>query len=162
MTQRVSDTNWFNAVTQTAKIEDATVALSNGTDDSHFYMSLGYHDAKGIVDYSEMKRTTFRLNSDHTLFNDKFTVGENLILTQELQNQDNANAAGILNQALETQSIIPIRTTTGGYGGPAAGTTDHNQPVYLDESGRSDVSKFNKTTRSTAPSTSFGRELPTF
>jgi len=144
MTQPVSDTNWFNAVTQTAKIEDATLALSNGTDDSHFYMSLGYHDAKGIVDYSEMKRTTFRLNSDHTLFNDKFTVGENLILTQELQNQDNANAAGILNQALETQSIIPIRTTTGGYGGPAAGTTDHNQPVYLDESGRSDVSKFNK------------------
>src|ERR1700730_4195388 len=44
LTQPVSDTNWFNAVTQTAKIEDATVALSNGTDDSRFYMSLGYHD----------------------------------------------------------------------------------------------------------------------
>jgi len=67
-----------------------------------------------------------------------------LLLTQELQNQDNFNAAGILNQALETQSIIPIYNTTGGYGGPAAGTTDHNQPVYLDQSGKSDVSKFNK------------------
>jgi TonB-linked SusC/RagA family outer membrane protein len=144
LTQPVSDTNWFSAVTQPGRIQDTSVSLSNGTDDSHFYMSVGYHDAKGTVDYSEMKRTTFRLNSDHTLFNDRFTVGENLLLTQELQNQDNANAAGILNQALETQSIIPIYTTTGGYGGPAAGTTDHNQPVYLDQSGRSDVSKFNK------------------
>ncbi len=144
LTQPVSNTNWFGAVTQKARVEDTTVSLSNGTDDSHFYMSFGYHDAQGVVDYSEMKRTTFRLNSDHTLFNQMFTVGENLLLTQELQNQDNANAAGILNQALETQSIIPIYTTTGGYGGPAAGTTDHNQPVYLDQSGKNDVSKFNK------------------
>ena len=144
LTQPVSDTNWFGAVTQKAKVEDTTVSLSNSTDDSRFYMSFGYHDAQGVVDYSEMKRTTFRVNSDHTLFNQMFTVGENLLLTQELQNQDNANAAGILNQALETQSIIPIYTTTGGYGGPAAGTTDHNQPVYLDQSGKNDVSKFNK------------------
>jgi TonB-linked SusC/RagA family outer membrane protein len=144
LTQPVSDTNWFGAVTQKARVYDTTVSLSNSTDDSHFYMSVGYHDAQGVVDFSEMKRTTFRLNSDHTLFNQMFTVGENLLLTQELQNQDNANAAGILNQALETQSIIPIYTTTGGYGGPAAGTTDHNQPVYLDQSGKSDVSKFNK------------------
>ncbi len=144
LTQPVSNTNWFKAVTQVAKIEDSSIALSNGTDDSHFYMSFGYHDAEGTVDNSLMKRTTFRLNSDHVLFKDMVTIGENLLLTQELQNQDNANAAGILNQALETQSIIPIYTTTGGYGGPAAGTTDHNQPVYLDQSGAGDVSKFNK------------------
>ena len=144
LTQPVSNTNWFGAVTQKARIEDTTISLSNGTDDSHFYMSFGYHNAQGVVDYSQMKRTTFRLNSDHTLFNQMFTVGENLLLTQELQNQDNFNAAGILNQALETQSIIPIYNTIGGYGGPAAGTTDHNQPVYLDQSGKSDVSKFNK------------------
>jgi len=144
LTQPVSDTNWFNAVTQQAKIKETTVALSNATDDSHFYSSFGFHDAQGVVDFSEMKRTTFRINSDHSLYDGKLTLGENLLLQQELQNQDNANAAGILNQALETQSIIPIYNTAGGYGGPAAGTTDHNQPVYLDQSGRYDVSKFNK------------------
>ena len=144
LTQPVSNTNWFNAVTQQAKIRETTVALSNGTDDSHFYMSFGYHDAQGIVDFSEMKRTTFRINSDHSMYDGKFTLGENILLQQELQNQDNANAAGIMNQALETQSIIPIYAVGGGYGGPAAGTTDHNQPVYLDQSGRFDVSKFNK------------------
>jgi TonB-linked SusC/RagA family outer membrane protein len=144
LTQPVSNTNWFKAVTQQAKINDTTIALTSGTDDSHFYSSFGFHDAKGVVDYSEMKRTTFRVNSDHSMYDGKLTIGENLLLQQELQNQDNANAAGILNQALETQSIIPIYTTTGGYGGPAAGTTDHNQPVYLDQSGKNDVSKFNK------------------
>lgn len=84
LTQPVSNTNWFGAVTQRARIEDSTLSLSNGTDDSHFYMSFGYHDAQGVVDYSLMKRTTFRLNSDHTLFNQMFTVGENLLLTQEI------------------------------------------------------------------------------
>jgi len=144
LTQPVSDTNWFKAVTQQAKIRETTVALSNATDDSHFYMSFGFHDAQGIVDFSDMKRTTFRVNSDHSLYDGRLIIGENLLLQEEKQNQDNANAAGILNQALETQSIIPIYNTIGGYGGPAAGTTDHNQPVYLDQSGRYDVSKFNK------------------
>ncbi len=144
LTQPVSNTNWFDAVTHRAKITDTTIALSSGTDDSHFYASVGYHDAQGVIDYSEMKRMTFRVNSDHGLYDDKLTIGENVLLQQELQNQDNSNAAGIMNQALETQSIIPIYTTTGGFGGPAAGTTDHNQPVYLDQEGKSDVSKFNK------------------
>lgn len=144
LTQPVSNTNWFNAVTQQAKITDTTIALSSGTDNSHYYTSVGYHDAKGVIDYSEMKRMTFRANSDHSMYDGAFTIGENVLLQQELQNQDNANAAGIMNQALETQSIIPIYTTTGGYGGPAAGTTDHNQPVYLDQEGKNDVSKFNK------------------
>jgi len=144
MTQPVSNTNWFKAVTQQAKITDTTVALSSGTEDSHYYASVGYHDAQGVIDFSEMKRMTFRVNADHGMYDDKLTIGENVLLQQELQNQDNANAAGIMNQALETQSIIPPYTTTGGYGGPAAGTTDHNQPVYLDQSGKNDVSKFNK------------------
>jgi TonB-linked SusC/RagA family outer membrane protein len=144
LTQPVSNTNWFDAVTQRAKITDTTIAISSGTEDSHYYASVGYHDAQGVIDYSEMKRMTFRVNSDHGIFDDKLTIGENVLLQQELQNQDNSNAAGIMNQALETQSIIPIYTTTGGFGGPAAGTTDHNQPVYLDQEGKNDVSKFNK------------------
>jgi len=144
LTQPVSNTNWFKAVTQQAKITDTTIALSSGTGNSHYYASIGYHDAQGVIDFSEMTRMTFRVNSDHSMFDGKFTIGENALLQQELQNQDNSNAASIMNQALETQSIIPPYTTTGGFGGPAAGTTDHNQPVYLDQQGKNDVSKFNK------------------
>jgi len=143
LTQPVSNTNWFGLVTQQAHVTDSTISIKSGTDDSHYYASVGYHDAQGVIDYSEMKRMTLRVNSDHGLFDNKLVIGENVLLQQELQNQDNANAAGIMNQALETQSIIPPYTTTGGFGGPAAGTTDHNQPVYIDQEGKNDVSKFN-------------------
>lgn len=143
LTQPVSNTNWFNAVTQEAQITDSTLALSSGTDDSKFYSSFGYRDAQGVVKHSDMRRFTFRINSSHDLFQDKLTVGDNMLFTDELENQDNSNASGILNQALETQTIIPIYTTSGGWGGPAAGTTDHDQPVYLDAAGADDEARLN-------------------
>lgn len=144
LTQPVSDTNWFNAVTQIAQVTDGTISLSNANDNSKFYSSFGYRDAQGVVKHSDMRRFSFRINASHDLFQHKLTIGDNMLLTDELTNQDNSNASGILNQALETQTIIPIYTTTGGWGGPAAGTTDHDQPVFLDAAGASDDSRLNK------------------
>lgn len=144
LTQPVSDTNWFDAVTQMAQVTDSTVSLSNASDDSKFYSSFGYRDAQGIVKHSDMRRFSLRINASHDLFDHKLSLGDNMLLTDELTNQDNSNASAILNQALETQSIIPIHTTTGGWGGPAAGTTDHDQPVYLATTGAGDDSRLNK------------------
>ena len=144
LTQPVSDTDWFDAVTRTAQVTDSTISLSNASDDSKFYSSLGYRDAQGIVKHSDMRRFSLRINASHDLFGDKLTLGDNMLLTDELTNQDNSNASAILNQSLETQSIIPIYTTTGGWGGPAAGTTDHDQPVYLAATGANDDSRLNK------------------
>jgi TonB-linked SusC/RagA family outer membrane protein len=145
LTQRVSDTNWFNAVTEDSKIVDSSVTLSNATDKSRFYTSLGFYDAHGIVRNSEFKRVTFRLNADHKLFDDRLTIGDNFMISDQRENAVNANASFILNQAIETQSIIPIRTADGkGWGGPAAGTTDHRQPVEILTDTQGNVSRLNK------------------
>ena len=144
LTQRVSNTNWFKAVTEDSKITESTVSLSNSSEDSQFYSSVGYYDAHGVVKDSQFRRLTFRINADHTFFDSKLTVGDNLLLTDQKENAVNYNAAFILAQALETQSIIPIYTTTGGYGGPAAGTTDHRQPVEVLNDTKGATSDLNK------------------
>src|SRR5258708_6112423 len=135
LTQRVSNTNWFKAVTDDSKITAGTISLSNSPEDSRFYSSVGYYDAHGVVRDSQFRRLSFRLNADHTFLDGKLTVGDNLMLTDQKENAVNYNAAFILAQALETQSIIPIYTTTGGYGGPppptprpphTLGLPDHN------------------------------------
>lgn len=144
LTQPVSNTNWFNAVTQMAQVTDSTISLSNANHNSRFYSSFGYRDAQGVVKHSDMRRFSFRVNASHELFGRRLKIGDNMLLTDELTNQDNSNAGGIFNQALETQTIIPIYTTTGGWGGPAAGTTDHDQPVFLDAAGAGNNSRLNK------------------
>ena len=145
LTQRVSNTDWFGAVTEQSRILDSALSLSNSTGNSHLYASLGFYDAKGIVRESEFRRATFRLNADHTLFNDKLTLGDNFLITNQLENAVNANASFILSQALETQSIIPIHTVDGvGWGGPASGTTDHRQPMEILTDTAGNVSRLNK------------------
>lgn len=144
LTQRVSNTNWFKAVTEDSKITESSISLSNATEDSRFFSSVGFYDAHGIVKDSQFRRLTFRLNADHTLFDGKLTLGDNLILTDQKENAVDYNASFILAQALETQSIIPIYTTTGGYGGPAAGTTDHRQPYEILQDTKSNTSDLNK------------------
>jgi len=144
LTQRVSNTNWFKAVTEDSKITESTISLSNSTEDSRFYSSVGYYDAHGVVKDSQFRRLSFRINADHTFFDGKLIVSDNLMLTDQKENAVNYNAAFILAQALETQSIIPIYTTTGGYGGPAAGTTDHRQPVEVLNDTKGATSDLNK------------------
>ena len=144
LTQPVSNTNWFKAVTENSRITEGTISLSNSTDVSHFYSSVGYYDAKGVVRSSQFRRESFRLNADHTLLDGLLTVGDNFLITDQRENAVNYNAAFILAQALETQSIIPIYTTNGGYGGPAAGTTDHRQPVEILNDTKGATSDLNK------------------
>ena len=145
LSQRVSDTNWFSAVTEQSKITDTNVSLSNSTEDSHFFTSVGFFDAKGVVKKSEFKRFSMRLNADHDLFNNKLTIGNNFLITNQIENAVNSQAAFILSQALETQSIIPIRTADGkGYGGPASGTTDHRQAVEILNDTAGQTSRLNK------------------
>lgn len=144
-TMRPADTNWFDEVTRRSTSKDVNLSYSSSSDSSSVYASLGYLDRNGIVKSSEFTRISGRINSDIELFDGKVRIGENVAVTDQKQNLVNDLAGNILGLAIEQQSIVPIRTEDGnGWGGPAAGITDRDNPVRLLEMNKDNTNRFNK------------------
>jgi TonB-linked SusC/RagA family outer membrane protein len=76
----VIDTDWVDSMFKNnATTQSYTLGISGGSKTSTFAMSLGYMNQEGIVggsDVSDYSRYNFRINSDHKIFGDILTVGE--------------------------------------------------------------------------------------
>jgi TonB-linked SusC/RagA family outer membrane protein len=76
----VIDTDWVDSMfNDNATTSSYTIGVSGGSKTSTYAMSLGYMNQEGIVggaDVSNYSRYNFRINSDHKLFGDILTVGE--------------------------------------------------------------------------------------
>lgn len=141
---RVANTNWFDAVVRDGEATDFNLAVSNGTENSNAYASFGYYKQDGLVDASQFERMSFRVNSDYTLMDGELKFGENAMVTNQVANVVNARAEEILFLSLEQQSIIPIYTEDGGWGGPTAGVTDRDNPVRLIFENKNNEYRFNR------------------
>jgi len=140
-----ADTQWFDLITQTAKVTDVNASVSGGGRDSNIYASMGYYDSEGVVDGSRFERLSFRVNSDVGFLDDRVRVGENLSITNQRANLVNDLAEEALGLSIEQQSIVPVRTEDGlGWGGPTGGITDRDNPVRLIEMNRDNSHTYNR------------------
>lgn len=130
-TMRPADTYWYDEISQQSIIQSYDLSLSNGGEKGNSLFSLGYYDNKGIVKGSRSQKYTARFNSDYKLLNNKLTIGENFSVSY-IKNAL-IPASDILFASLVQQPIVPVRTVDGGWGGPAAGMTDRQNPVRLIE-----------------------------
>jgi TonB-linked SusC/RagA family outer membrane protein len=76
----IIDTNWVDSMFKNnATTQSYTLGISGGSKTSTYALSLGYMNQEGIVggsDVSDYSRYNFRINSDHKLFDEILTVGE--------------------------------------------------------------------------------------
>jgi TonB-linked SusC/RagA family outer membrane protein len=76
----IIDTNWVDSMFKNnATTQSYTLGVSGGSKTSTYALSLGYMNQEGIVggsDVSDYSRYNFRINSDHKLFDEILTVGE--------------------------------------------------------------------------------------
>lgn len=73
----VPNTDWQDLIFQVAPMQNHQFSASGGTGQSQYYVSVGYYDQKGIIDKSQYKRLTFRLNNSYKLA-ENITLGNNL------------------------------------------------------------------------------------
>jgi TonB-linked SusC/RagA family outer membrane protein len=123
-----SDTDWFDEVTRTGILQSYNLSISNGTDKSNTFFSLGYLDNKGTVKQTEFNRISARLNSSFKLLDDIVTIGENLSLnrTHEL-----TMPGGVLDLAKMSLPIMPVRKANGDYGSVTSAMNDRDNPVRV-------------------------------
>lgn len=139
-TMKPADTKWYDEISHTSLIKNNDITISNGGEKGSSLFSAGYYDNSGIVKESSLKRLTVRLNSEYRMLNEKLVIGENFSATQSVG--VSVPAEDIVGLTLLAQPIIPVHTIDGGWGGPAPGMTDRQNPVRLIEDNKQNKSRF--------------------
>ncbi len=129
-TTPAADTDWFDQTTRTGLAQQYNVAISNGSERGMSYFSLGYYNNKGIIEHSDFERFSARMNSDYKLLKigelNVLTIGENFTLNRTSEVQA---PGGFLENVLQFNPSLPIRTSNGDYAGPVGGYPDRENPI---------------------------------
>ncbi len=109
-----ASTNWQDEIYRDASGNEHNVGVSGSLKDIPFRVSAGYTDQKGILQTSEMERTTGTLNINPSLFNDylKLNVG---VKFMAIENQ--FADKGAIGNALRMDPTQSVFNNTGIYGG---------------------------------------------
>ncbi len=123
-----SDTDWFSAITRPGLAQSYNLSVSNGTDKSNSYFSLGYYDNQGTIKESSFNRISARMNSSYKVLGDMITIGQNFTInhTAELQ-----APGGVLDLSILSLPIMPVKTVDGDWGSATSGMRDRDNPARI-------------------------------
>ncbi|WP_228530388.1 TonB-dependent receptor [Tamlana sp. I1] len=114
-------TNWMDEMfVDNAPTQNYSIGVTGGGENSVYSSSLSYFEQGGVVggqDLSNYERYNFRFNSEHKLYNDVVTFGENLSFAYI-----NKNGIGVGNQynnslrsAFTVSPLLPMYDSDGNY-----------------------------------------------
>ena len=87
-----ANTDWIDQVTRTAISNTHNAAISGGTANTNYRVSLNYRDAEGILENSGFEQLNGRLNMSHTTWDDKLKLDINYSLTNRDANYSFSDA----------------------------------------------------------------------
>lgn len=104
--------DWQEQIFQSAPIRNYNLSVSNGTEKTSYYSSLGYMSQDGIVKESDFKRVSWRTTVDNQLTNWARLSSNFSIVSQERRNVvENTIYDGTIFSALTVDPVTPIFRT---------------------------------------------------
>ncbi|ASU33101.1 TonB-dependent receptor [Mucilaginibacter xinganensis] len=126
-------TDWFNAVTRKAPMQNYDVTVSNGTEKVRSLFSVGYFDQQGTVLNTGFQRYSIKGNMDANVAKN-ITMGLSIAPTYSLRNLQQTDGhfdQAVLSQAYLESPLTPVKQPDGSYtnivGSP--GTFQNANPV---------------------------------
>ena len=126
-------TDWFDAVTRVAPIQNYDVTVSNGTEKARSLFSMGYFDQRGTVLNTGFQRYSLKGTMDADVAKNVI-VGLSIAPTYSLRNQQQTDGhflSAALSQAYLESPLTPVKQPDGSYtnviGSP--GTFQNVNPV---------------------------------
>ncbi|MBO0931124.1 SusC/RagA family TonB-linked outer membrane protein [Fibrella aquatilis] len=115
-----SNTNWQDQILRNSVSQIYNIGFGGGTQDTRYYLSLGYQDQQGIVRNSSQQRITGRINASHELFNDKVIIDLNATTSglndRYILNGDNAGFQGnLIGAAIQANPTYPVTNADGSF-----------------------------------------------
>ena len=126
-------TDWFDAVTRVAPMQNYDVTVANGTEKVRSLFSMGFFDQQGTVLNTGFKRYSLKGNMDADVAKN-VTIGLSIAPTysiRNLQETDGHFLSAVLSQAYLESPLVPVKQPDGSYtnvvGSP--GTFQNANPV---------------------------------
>lgn len=111
-------TDWIDVLfADRVPTQNYALGFSGGTDKSVYATGLSFTEQGGIFGgaaQNNLQRITFRLNSEHKFFDDRFKVGENLTVTH-VGLQGASESGAYVKQALSMPPILGNRDANGDF-----------------------------------------------
>jgi TonB-linked SusC/RagA family outer membrane protein len=113
----VQRTDWQRAIMGTGHVTNGDVNIQGGNEVSNYYFSTSIYNEDGIINKTNFKRYSTRINSEHKV-KPWLKLGENIQLTYGSQNGfDNySSQTGLIFSALRFNPAIPLVNPDGTYG----------------------------------------------
>ena len=124
------NTDWFDAVTRTAPVNNHDISVSGGSPTFSYRGSLSYIDQKGLVKVTGFNRVTARINLDQKALDNRLNIQYNLAYTEN--NRQNDNRSPVANATFFLPTMPNIRNPDGTYP-EVGGSFDLFNPVATQE-----------------------------
>ena len=114
-------TDWYDEIYRNGVVQEYDLSVTGGGKNGTYAFSGSYLDEDGILEYTNFKRYTFRMNSD-AKFNDWFKAGESLqaVYIDEHGNLGDNDEGTVISNAYRSQPIIPVYDIAGNFAGSRA------------------------------------------
>lgn len=106
------DTDWQEEIFRPALIQNHAITFSGGNEKTQYLISGNYFDEEGIIEGSEFKRGSIRLNLDQQV-SDAFKISGRLFVSRSANDEINDN--GVLQSALNSPPFVPVYNSDGTY-----------------------------------------------
>ncbi|NSL89103.1 SusC/RagA family TonB-linked outer membrane protein [Chitinophaga solisilvae] len=100
------DTDWWKIVTRTGFQQNHALSLSGATDQTNYYLSVGYADMKGILVGNDQKKYQARMKIEQKAF-DVITVGVNMGVSHVTNNGLNTSQSGLSSNLTNSMRALP-------------------------------------------------------
>ncbi len=109
-------TDWQDEVYRTAPVSNYQLAFSGGSEKTQYYLALSLLDQKGIIDPSQFKRYSVKLNLDQQIY-DWLKVGSSITWSKtnshDVTDNNSVARGGVVLGALSTPPTIPVYNEDG-------------------------------------------------
>jgi len=123
-----SDTDWWDAISRVAPVQNHQLSLSGGSDKGMYNMSMNVYDEQSVVKHYYFKRYSTRLNTSFDI-RPWLRVGENLSFSwmRDLGRNNGANESNIYSWVYRTVPYIPVYDMEGKFAGSRLPDTGNSQ-----------------------------------
>ena len=80
------NTDWQNIVLRDAFQQSHNLSISGASDQTNYFVSLGFSDMEGIIVANDMKKYNFRAKLEQKALNNRLTLGTNLAVAYNINN----------------------------------------------------------------------------
>ncbi len=137
-------TDWYDEIYQNALVQEYNLSIAGGGQKATYAFSGNYLDEDGILEHTNFKRYTFRMNSD-AKFKSWLKVGESLqaVYTEQRGNMSDDSEGSVISFAYRAQPIIPVYDIMGNFAGSRAPEMGNaKNPVAMLSRSQNDVGKW--------------------